>query len=242
MRVKRAGLGFTLVEVVVALVVASLIAGATVAITKNKMENAVAYYYYAVYTTLQAAVDELMRDNTKLSDDICPQLADKLNTIKTGCGSTHAGSVFTEDNAQIILRSGARLYMEHISPVVESEYTPYWSMLVDINGDRGKGELGKDVFPFDVLVTGTVVPQKVLGQTAGGTNPKHLAVDVKYDVFENGVRTGTAWLLRNVSFQEAVCKSGNYTGQYCDTITKDAICTHEADCRIVPVKPSPIGH
>ncbi len=232
---KKAKKGFTLAEIVVALVVASVVAGVTINITRQKIENTTEYFYYSAYSLLKSAVAEIIADTGQLSGDVCTQIDSKLNTISSNCAASPQ---------TLTLRTGAVLTFA-ANPVPEQlETGTYTTVNIDIDGQRSGSELWTDVFPFYLTNDGKVIPAYQQEPQAGGNNPKHLSFSVKYDVFDAGVRNQTpVWLLKSVSFQQAACTAGYVSSPiYCGSFVKDAVCTEQADCRIVPIRPSPIGN
>ncbi len=63
-----------------------------------------------------------------------------------------------------------------------------FKIYVDVNGNSGKSELWKDVFPFYLLKSGKVIPAYKDDEPSGGTSKEHLSANVMYDVFEGGKR------------------------------------------------------
>jgi prepilin-type N-terminal cleavage/methylation domain-containing protein len=230
--------GFTIVEIIIALIVASVVAGVTMNITKQKIENTTGYYYYSAYALLKAAADEIIADTNPLTGDICTQIQNKLNVISNNCSA---------NPKTITLRSGVIMTIPNSNATIGVlNNVNGWTINIDIDGTRGKGANGVanwvDIFTFYLTTDGKVIPAYTTGK--GADSDKHLAVSIKYDTFPSGVRQ-TNWLRRSVSFRQAACESGYAAGTYCTTapaFSKHADCIDTtADCRIVPIKPSPIG-
>lgn len=114
-----------------------------------------------------------------------------------------------------------------------------WGYIVyiDLNGDKGNGELWDDVYKFYITMSGKVIPvYNAAGD--GGNNRFHLQVSVIEEIEET-------WIKKSVSFKEGACSSG-YVGSatpYCSAapaVTKAVKCAAEdAVCKlkiIVPVR------
>ncbi len=219
---------FTFAEIVIVMMAVAVIAGATLTITRQKLANAISAYYYSAYISLNTVVKELLMDTSALEGNLCAQLESKFNIITQDC---------TAIPATLTTRTGAVLTMNNnIAPISQLNNSSGWIINIDVDGKRGKGLSYVDVFPFYVTTDGKVVPAYQTTPPAGANETKHLAVSVKYDTFPSNIRQ-TGWLLKSISFQEAACKSGYVSGTYCGSITKNAACTEQADCRIVPLKP-----
>ena len=92
---------------------------------------------------------------------------------------------------------------------------------VDLNGDKGNGELWDDVYKYYITLSGKVIPA-YSAEGDGGNDRFYLQVSVKEENSEK-------WIEKSVSFKEAACSSGfiNAATPYC---TNSPAVSLAADC------------
>lgn len=171
------------------------------------------------------------------ADNFCELFISYVNTKINDDDSCKGNSVtdasdFNDKEPDIILRNGMKLYnvsqeAEEIADLENNDegvkynknsteidsnkwgYTVY----VDLNGNKGNGELWDDVYKYYITLSGKVIPA-YNAEGDGGDSRFHLQVSVKEEVEEK-------WIKKNVSYKEAACSSGyiNSSTPYCSTAT-----------------------
>lgn len=169
---------------------------------------------------------------------------------------------FGDITPSLILRNGMRLYSltETESPSILNDFTIYnedgsesealsnnarkaYLVYVDIDGERNDSTLWEDIFPFYITLNGYVIPAYKDGGFGGANNIVDMATSIEYDdVNPSNGNVNSRWLAKNITFQDAACRSGfvNASG-YCSGRTTDSICQKAADkyanCRVRVIAP-----
>lgn len=112
-----------------------------------------------------------------------------------------------------------------------------YTIYIDLNGDKGNGELWDDVYKFYIPLSGKVIPA-YNAEGDGGDNKFHLEASVRDE-------TNEKWIRKSVSFREAACISEyvGLTSKYClkdntDEEIDDTPCAEEGvDCALKIIKP-----
>ncbi len=256
---------YTLAEVVITMVVLAIIISVTMKITTTKIKRVDKYNYYAAYTLLSDIASELVFESSTsaLPDNICSEFTDRINlynkTLKIqgvertpSCSYSHSITTVTEFDKlvpNLVTGNGMRFFHLNALPTVipqlngeEGNNLNGFTIYVDLNGERGNGELYNDVYPFYLTLSGKVIPAYPVGSTAGGNSKSTMLFSVRYDELTNeaGIdKRNEIWLVKSVSFQEAACKSGYVKSPtYCIGFAIDANCSApSSDCILVPLKP-----
>ena len=136
-------------------------------------------------------------------------------------------------NGMIIYMVSDVVVIPDLSDAVDENDREGFIIYVDVNGNSGKSELWKDVFPFYLLKSGKVIPAYKDDEPSGGTSKEHLSANVMYDVFEGGKRE-VRLLLKDANFRRAACTTGYIkSATYCGEFVQYDICKDLShDCRL----------
>ncbi len=258
---------FTLAEIVVTIIVLGIVVAVTMKITTTKITRVNKYNYYAAYTVLSDLAAELTYesdDGTIPLSGLCSIFEEQLNLSgenvvvnnverTPSCSIGHSINSTTDFTAivpNLVARNGIRFYnlssisspISQLNGATGNDLTGY-TIYVDLDGQRGKGELWNDVFPFYLTISGKVIPAyPTTTATAGGNSKDSMLFSVRYDVFstEGGIdKREEHWLVKSASFKEAACKSGYVKSVvYCNGYTIDTNCAQDdSDCILVPIRP-----
>ena len=259
---------FTLAEIVITIIVLGIVVAVTMKITETKISRVNRYNYYAAYTVLSDLAAELSyesEDGTIPTSNLCATFEERLNlssedvlvndTERTpSCSIGHsinASTDFTTIVPNLVARNGIRFYnlssipsaISQLNGATGNDLTGY-TIYVDLDGQRGKGELWNDVFPFYLTISGRVIPAyPTTGSTlAGGNSKDSMLFSVRYDEFltEGNIdKREEHWLVKSTTFKEAACKSGYVKSVvYCSDYTIDTNCSQDtSDCILVPIRP-----
>lgn len=250
--------GFTLAEIMIALIVMGIVVTATMGIKKSKDNFENKYMYYSAFTNLQSGVSAILNEGCSDADITASRcttnkqlpivanaagnrgLCDRLSRIYNIVGSNSCSTADTN-------KSSATTYATIIAtPLftltngqifygfrgVDGSGTPPYTIWIDINGNKGNRALGTDVLPFNVHTDGRVFPfysSSDATSSRGATSTDYLSATVRY-------RNGNVYVIVRAGrpYRDAVCDAtGNYEGAAC---TQNATCTTNT-CEVVVNKP-----
>ena len=220
---------FTMAEVMVVFTIIAVVVVATTKIINSQVNYATRYQYYAAFNNLKQAIGNIVADGYLLDGSttvhtgipnvwnsdaattttpmgLCKRLTRIMNIIGADACGLHATSGFKTVTPSFITTNGMRYFISD-----EASTGPY-TIYIDINGKKGDGETTKDVQAFTVTLDGIVRPASL---TQGAINKNYLSTSLRYwDSVNNKyviVKDGAA-SIRGVSYQQAVCQSGEVTG------------------------------
>ena len=194
------------------------------------------------------------RGKYKMNDNTEPCIAVKDEDVDHAAYHDRNFRADVFDNPQILLDNGMIIHIlsdtpSKIAPLTASETEQAsasnsgFTIFIDINGKSGKSNLYEDVFPFYLMLDGSVVPDYDYSGIGGANDSEMLSFGVTYNDFSSGSRQIKS-LENDISYQRAACLTGAVTSPvYCKdakantTISKSSICTTEANCKIKVNKP-----
>ena len=203
--------------------------------------------YAVCYTPMEEEPpsDEELLDT--YNEILCHNIKEDYNIKQDDCSVTpetvqNKVSVekFEDLTPNIVMASGLKVYIgsdlgviPDLSDAVDENDREGFIIYVDVNGNSGKSELWKDVFPFYLLKSGKVIPAYKDDEPSGGTSKEHLSANVMYDVFEGGKRE-VRLLLKDANFRRAACTTGYIkSATYCGEFVQYDICKDLShDCRL----------
>ncbi len=197
--------------------------------------------------------------NLTASGELCDTGAEKA-TVDNIANSPEP--YFGAIKPSLILRNGMRLYSltKTESPSILNDFTIFnedgsesealsdnarkaYLVYVDIDGERNDSTLWEDIYPFYITLNGYVIPAYKDGGIGGANNIVDMATSIEYDdVNPSNGNVNSRWLAKNITFQDAACRSGfvNALG-YCGSRETDDICKKATDkyanCRVRVIAP-----
>lgn len=258
--------GFTLGEVMVALIIMGVAIAATIGITKSKDTFVNRYMYYSAFMNLKGGISSLIDEgcsngevppatlcdgykqlpklaHTASNRGLCDRLSRLYNTIGTNsCSSLPTGSnnssslAFATMMASPIFTLSNSQIYYGFTGSDTSGNTPY-IIYIDIDGPERSGNLGVDVFPFFVNSTdGTVVPY----YSSSNAGPSLGATSTDFLSATVRYRSGSVYTIleTGVPYRQALCDAYGQYSSDTDTCAKQANCNTHA-CEVLINKP---GH
>lgn len=255
---------FTLAEVTVVLVIIGLIATLMIKYGNKKANYYVnKYMSYAALTTLQNGVTEMLVQGClptdlvialppsapmpicavptgvipEIANDIvanrgfCNRLSDMFNiTGSPDCTAiANDGTNFATATPNFVTANGLKFFN-----LGTDSMGIFYTVYIDIDGSRNKGELNKDVMKFTVNVNGTVLPSF---DSQIATNPNYLTASVRYPIQNS---PNFQYVATGVNYLTAVCDAkGAYFGTACSaasTAIYNSNCLNN-NCEVVINKP-----
>ena len=204
------------------------------------------------YGAQAMCIKENKQEEKDYASIFCKKLEEKFNKASSDCSITfsavqNAGisGTFKEITPHMILTNGLRIYIgsnyeeiEELSDAENEDDRKGFIIYVDVNGDSGKSELWKDVFPFYLLSSGKVVPAVNETTPAGGNSRDNLGVNVIYDDY-SGENREVKLLMSDANFRSAACAAGYIkSAKYCNGREQYEVCkTDYHDCRLIVKEP-----
>ena len=155
---------------------------------------------------------------------------------------------FSDKAADITLRNGMRIYNIRQNPAeipvlanniqgasydgVPNVNTYGYTIYLDIDGEKGPSTLWKDVYPFYITMSGTVIPaynMTVNSEETGGNSRHHLMTSIQKESIDATGHRKLYWVSKSVSYKDGACSAG-YIGAstaYCHGVPLKASCSGE---------------
>lgn len=183
--------------------------------------------------------------------NLCEKIKSDYNISTSSCATTasqmrsNTASGFKNVTPHIKLSNGLNIYIasdlvkiDLVADAVDVRDRVGYLLYVDVNGNKGKGILYQDVYPFYIMITGKVLPVYNPAGVGGANNVENLAGNIIYDDYSTGNRVVKA-SQTNVNYQTGVCATRYIqSANYCGAIPVDAHCADaSADCRFIVNKP-----
>ena len=170
--------GFTLAEVLITIVIIGVISAFAIpVIVTNYKEQAVKSALKKNYSVLKDALNMYQFDNgiRLLPEDIAPlELKDKIikyfivakdckgttrcmdyTKYKNKTGQEAVEATYFLDDGQFVLNDGTIVFIENSGSFI--------TFSVDVNGDKGPNRFGEDLFMFQLMSDGQVLPMGASG-------------------------------------------------------------------------------
>lgn len=239
---------FTLMEILIVVAIMGVIA-VTIILSSRPAIEKISYrkLSFTAYNFLRTTVGSYIAEHKKITDSkqLCEYIASMSNTTVTNPENIHSdctGVVVDDDfnasNANFTLNNGMAFFnfgkaIHNAVYDMEDNLTQgYYIVYVDIDGNRGKRILNKDVIGFLININGEVLPY---GDAA--VNKDYFLAEYKFLRInpEDPAKYEWVWLDRNSNFKEAICKAGIelQTNNYCGGI--ESVCTTRI-CRYQIIK------
>ena len=188
----------------------------------------------------------------KTAKDLCNQIDKEFNVSARHCDVTAAAmntlvaGGFKNVTEHIKLSNGLKIYITSdydkinaLSDAVDINDRVGYMVYVDVNGDKGNGQLWSDIMPFYILSSGKVL---FLSASDFGISQPITTIlmsgNILYDDYSDDKRVVKA-SQTNLDFKTGVCATRYIrSSSFCGSIQVDTHCTNsESDCRYVINRP-----
>lgn len=254
----------TMAELTIVFIIVGIVASVTIGVTRAKSEMAKEYSTYAAFKNLGKAVGVMMSNgyldtsttpstlvkglpdvlhNTG-NTGLCDQMINMLNTVgEIYCTNTHTVSAITPDfnatDPNFITSNGARYWFSDLAPTAPADPADpldpqMFSIFVDVDGTKGNTKFDDDIMHFIITRSGKVLPAP---GTKAAENHKYISASVRYNIVDASSlpkTSTTVWPLRDVTYRQAVCESGQVrtdftfnSSAYCNGITINGSCCND---------------
>lgn len=252
--------GFTLAEVVTALLVIAVVASVTMKITSERQNYINKILYYSAFINLKQMTGELITQGcpedgnkkklTVVSGDsgytsglgavnVCTRLLGILNVVyqgNSGCSASTIGSypltssTYFNTNLASYMNFSTSNGLRFFNFKADADANKNFTIYVDVNGARGSGIIDQDVIAFIVNNDGTVLPHP---SSIIATDVNALSASVRYTNASNQVIA----VENKIPYKQAVCDANaTYGGTACARSAAAAICATQT-CNVIINKP-----